>query len=82
MRIRAGARAALQQNLSRYFWGSGSDIKIIVKNGDVILLGAVTNPGDEDIAVPNDSLPGVFILPDLFGVEAARRRKVDPIAQT
>ena len=31
MQIRAGARAALQRNLSRYFWGSGSDIKIVVR---------------------------------------------------
>ncbi len=61
MRIRAAARAALQQNLSRYFWGSGSDIKIIVKNGDVILLGAVTSSSDKDIAgIRINSLPGVF----------------------
>ena len=61
MRIRAAARAVLQQNLSRYFWGSGSDIKIIVKNGDLILLGSVTNPGDKDIAgIRCNSIPGVF----------------------
>jgi len=40
MEIRAGARAALQRNLSLYFWGSGSDIKIVVKNGQIILLGS------------------------------------------
>lgn len=50
MQIRAGARARLQQHLSRYFWGSGSDIKIIVKNGDIILLGTVTRQADSDIA--------------------------------
>jgi hyperosmotically inducible periplasmic protein len=50
MSIRAGARAALAQNLSRYFWGSGSDIKIIVKNGDIILLGTVANEGDKNLA--------------------------------
>ena len=61
MRIRAAARAVLQQNLSRYFWGSGSDIKIIVKNGDLILVGSVTNPGDKDIAgIRCNSIPGVF----------------------
>ena len=27
MQIRSGVRARLQRNLSRYFWGSGSDIK-------------------------------------------------------
>src|SRR5215471_17496888 len=50
MQIRAGVRAALQRNLSRYFWGSGSDIKIVVKNGDVILLGTVSSKADSDIA--------------------------------
>ena len=48
--IRAAALISLQQNLSRYFWGSGSDIKIIVKNGDIILLGSVASKGDSDIA--------------------------------
>jgi len=61
MRIRAAARAVLQTNLSRYFWGSGSDIKIIVNNSDIILLGAVTKEGDKDIAgIRCNSLPGVF----------------------
>jgi hyperosmotically inducible protein len=70
MRIRAGARAVLQQNLSRYFWGSGSDIKIIVKNGDVILLGAVTSSGDKDIATLRiNSLPGVFHVFNLLRVQ-------------
>lgn len=50
MQIRAGARAALQRNLSRYFWGSGSDIKIVVKNGQIILLGTVASKGDSDLA--------------------------------
>jgi hypothetical protein len=69
MRIRAGARAVLQQNLSRYFWGSGSDIKIIVKDGDVILLGAVTSSGDKDIAgLRINSLPGVFHVFNLLRV--------------
>ena len=45
MQIRAGARAALQRQLSRYFWGNGSDIKIVVKNGQIILLGSVANQG-------------------------------------
>ncbi len=50
MQIRAAARGALQRNLSRYFWGSGSDIKIVVKNGDIILLGSVASQGDKDLA--------------------------------
>lgn len=69
MRIRAAARATLQMNLQRYFWGSGSDIKIIVKNGDVILLGAVTNSGDKDIAtIRVNSVPGVFHVFNLLQV--------------
>jgi osmotically-inducible protein OsmY len=69
MRIRAAARAALQMNLSRYFWGSGSDIKIVVKNGDIILVGSVTNQGDKDIAnIRLNSVPGVFHVFNLLQV--------------
>lgn len=76
MRIRASARAALQVNLSRYFWGSGSDIKIIVKNGDVILLGAVTSSGDKDIAnIRVNSLPGVFHVFNLLQVVNSGEKK-------
>jgi len=50
MQIRAAARAALQRMLGRYFWGSGSDIKIVVKNGKIILLGRVASKADSDIA--------------------------------
>ncbi len=69
MRIRAMARGALQTNLARYFWGSGSDIKIIVRNGDVILLGVVTNSGDKEIAgIRMNSVPGVFHVFNLLRV--------------
>jgi osmotically-inducible protein OsmY len=75
MRIRAAARAALQANLRRYFWGSGSDIKIIVKNGDIILLGMVTNSGDKDIAsVRLNSLPGVFHVFNLLRVAGDEKK--------
>jgi len=50
MEIRAGARAALQRNLGRYFWSNGSDIKIVVKNGNIILLGSVATQEDSNIA--------------------------------
>jgi hyperosmotically inducible protein len=76
MRIRASARAVLQQNLSRYFWGSGSDIKIIVKNGDIILVGTVTNSGDKDIAgIRLNSLPGVFHVFNLLQVASGEEQK-------
>jgi len=76
MQIRAGARAALQQNLSRYFWGSGSDIKIIVKNGDIILLGTVMNEGDKNIAgIQCNSVRNAFHVFNLLRVQGAESEK-------
>jgi osmotically-inducible protein OsmY len=70
MEIRAGVRARLQRNLSRYFWGSGSDIKIVVKNGKVILLGTVSAKADSDIAnVQSNTVPGVFHVFNLLKVK-------------
>jgi hyperosmotically inducible protein len=75
MRIRAAARAALQRQLARYFWGSGSDIKIIVKNGDVILLGAVANKSDSDIAfIQTNGIPGVFKVFNLLEVRNDQKK--------
>ena len=72
MQIRAGARARLQQSLGRYFWGSGSDIKIIVKNGDIILLGSVANKSDSDIAtIRCNSVSGAFHVFNLLRVGQA-----------
>jgi hyperosmotically inducible protein len=76
MQIRARARAVLQQNLARYFWGNGSDIKIIVKNGDVILLGVVSRQSDKDIAsIRLNSVPGVFHVFNLLRVESGQEKK-------
>jgi len=50
MQIRASARIRLQKMLARYFWGSGSSIKIVVKHGRIILLGTVFSQADVDIA--------------------------------
>jgi hyperosmotically inducible protein len=70
MQVRAGARAALQRHLSRYFWGSGSDIKIIVKNGQIILLGTVASKGDSDIAfIQCNSVPMAFKVFNLLRVQ-------------
>jgi osmotically-inducible protein OsmY len=61
MQIRAGARGRLQRMLSRYFWGSGSDIKIVVKNGNIILLGTVATKSDSDVAnIQCNSVPMAF----------------------
>jgi len=76
MSIRAQARARLQRHLSRYFWGSGSDIKIIVKNGDIILLGAVTRQADKDIAnIQCRTVPGAFHVFNLLRVEPGKEKK-------
>jgi osmotically-inducible protein OsmY len=75
MQIRAAARASLQANLGRYFWGSGSDIKIIVKDGDVILIGMVANSGDKDIAgIRLNSISGVFHVFNLLRVQGSDKQ--------
>jgi len=75
MQIRAGARARLQQFLSRYFWGSGSAIKIVVKNGDIILLGVVSSKADSDIAnIQCNSVPNAFHVFNLLKVEASAKK--------
>ena len=75
MQIRAGARAALQRNLSRYFWGSGSDIKIIVKNGNIILLGSVYSKADSDIAnIQCNAVPGAFKVFNMLRVTQEQKK--------
>jgi hyperosmotically inducible protein len=75
MSIRAGARAALQRHLSRYFWGSGSDIKIIVKNGTIILLGNVASKTDSDIAyIQCNSVPNTFKVINMLRVNTPERK--------
>jgi osmotically-inducible protein OsmY len=76
MSIRAGARAALQRHLSRYFWGSGSDIKIVVKNGQIILLGTVASKMDYDIAnIQCNSVPNAFHVFNLLRVQSSEKKK-------
>jgi osmotically-inducible protein OsmY len=76
MQIRAGARAALQRVLSRYFWGSGSDIKIVVKNGKIILLGRVASQGDVDIAgIQCNAVPNAFHVFNLLKVVPSADKK-------
>ncbi len=74
MQIRAGARAALQQNLGRYFWGSGSDIKIVVKNGNIILLGSVYSKSDSDLAsIKCNSVPFAFHVFNMLRVTGPQK---------
>jgi hypothetical protein len=70
--IRANARGKLQRVLSRYFWGSGSDIKIVVKNGNIILLGTVATKPDSDLAaIQCNSVPSVFHVFNMLRVESS-----------
>ena len=76
MQIRAGARAALQRMLSRYFWGSGSDIKIVVKNGKIILLGRVATKADSDTAnIQCNAVPNAFHVFNLLKVAPSEDKK-------
>ncbi len=69
MNIRAQASARLKRLLGRYFWGSGSTIKIIVKNGDVILLGNVAREADSELAnIQCNTIPGAFHVFNLLRV--------------
>jgi hyperosmotically inducible protein len=75
MQIRGAARAALQRNLSRYFWGSGSDIKIVVKNGQIILLGTVTSKADSDLAfIQCNSISGAFKVFNMLRVHSSQNK--------
>jgi osmotically-inducible protein OsmY len=75
MQIRSAARAALQRYLSRYFWGSGSDIKIVVKNGNIILLGSVASKADSDIAnIQCNSVPFAFHVFNLLRVQEPAKK--------
>jgi osmotically-inducible protein OsmY len=67
--IRAQARAKLHQFLGRYFWGSGSNIKIVVTGGDIILLGNVATQQDVDLAtIQCKTIPGAFHVFNLLRV--------------
>jgi len=56
--------------LSRYFWGSGSDIKIVVKDGNIILLGSVATKADSDIAnIQCNTVPFAFHVFNMLRVQ-------------
>jgi hyperosmotically inducible protein len=75
MQIRAAARAALQRQLSRYFWGNGSDIKIIVKDGQIILLGTVATKADSDVAfIQCNSVSGAFKVFNMLRVQGSEKK--------
>jgi len=68
-RIRAGVRANLQRFLSRYFMGTSSQIRIIVRNGDVWLYGQVDTERDKNMAtIQTNGVRGVFAVHNELGV--------------
>jgi hypothetical protein len=70
--IRANARAKLQRVLARYFWSSGSAIKIVAKNGNIILLGTVATKQDSDLAsIQCRSVPFAFHVFNMLRVESS-----------
>jgi osmotically-inducible protein OsmY len=75
MQLRAAARAALQRQLARYFWSNGSDIKIIVKNGQIILLGSVATKADSDVAfIQCNSISGAFKVFNMLRVQSSQSK--------
>jgi osmotically-inducible protein OsmY len=76
MQVRAQARARLQQQLGRYFWSNGSDIKVIVKDGDIILLGNVYTKADSDTAfIQCNQVQGAFHVFNLLRVTGPTKEK-------
>lgn len=74
MQVRAGARAKLQRFLPQHFWGNGSNIKIVVKNGNIILLGSVTRESERDIAsIQCRSVNGAFHVFNRLKVAPAKK---------
>jgi len=56
--------------LNRYAWGANPPIRIIVRNGDVVLEGIVANATDRNIAgIQANGVPGVFSVRNNLRVE-------------
>lgn len=67
--IRYQVRVQLRQKLPNYFFNGASDIRIIVKNGSVILIGTVKSKEDYDIAYKEcDQLPFIFKIFNLLQI--------------
>lgn len=76
MDIRSRARLALRRAMPQYFWASGSAVKIVVKNGQVILLGSVNREADSEMAfIRCNSVPGVFKVFNLLRVQPSEGAK-------
>ena len=72
-RIRAAVRARLQRVLPRYFAGSRPSVRIIVKNGNVTLLGVVDSERDKQIAgAQTNGVNGVFGVSNDLAVQPSQ----------
>lgn len=62
--------------LYRYTLGTAPSLRIIVKNGNVKLVGFVANEGDKNLAnIIANGVPGVFSVTNQLEVEDSRRRQ-------
>jgi hypothetical protein len=67
--IRARAMAAVQRQVPRYFWSSGSTVRIVVRNSQIILLGQVATEGDKTRAfMAARGVPNAFHVFNLLQV--------------
>ena len=59
--------------LTRYSWQSVQSIHIIVKNGNIILVGTVDNTADKQVAeIQAKGVPGVFSVTNNLQVQEAK----------
>jgi len=73
--IRRAVYRALYFNptLERYAWGAVPALHIIVKNGNVTLIGTVASKMDKDIAgIQANTVPGVFSVTNDLTVEGGK----------
>ena len=67
--IRSRAHAAVQRQIPRYFWASGSTVRIVVRNSRIILLGQVATEGDKTRAfMAARGVPNAFHVFNLLQV--------------
>lgn len=69
MDIRARTLAVVQRQIPRYFWSSGSTVRIVVRNSQIILLGQVATEGDKTRAfMAARGVPNAFNVFNLLQV--------------
>lgn len=75
IRVRIYRQLSDRGGLYRYTLGANPSLHIIVKNGNVKLVGFVTNEGDSNLAnILANGVPGVFSVTNQLQVENSRRQ--------